>query len=147
MRVVNRVKGLLINKNNEIMLCLCDNQYQFPGGHVDGDESFEYALKRELKEETGIDIDTKNMKPFYEIHCNSNEYESNIYYYLINCNVEVDYNNTNYTKEEKLGNFEIKYVSLERVDELLERNINKHPKNKYIVSEMLKVLNEYRRIK
>lgn len=31
--VVTRVKGLIINSNDEILLGYLDNNYQFPGGH------------------------------------------------------------------------------------------------------------------
>ncbi len=33
--VVQRVKGLLINSKNEILLGYSHHEYQFPGGHVE----------------------------------------------------------------------------------------------------------------
>ena len=36
--VVKRVKILLINSNNEILLGYSHNDYQFPGGHVEANE-------------------------------------------------------------------------------------------------------------
>ena len=31
-------------------------RWEFPGGKIDGDESFEVAIKREMKEEFGVDV-------------------------------------------------------------------------------------------
>ena len=53
---VIRVKALIINSNNCILLGHSHCEYQFPGGHVLENEGLLYALKRELKEELGIEI-------------------------------------------------------------------------------------------
>lgn len=50
-------RGIIIH-NEKILLCkgrIQDNYY-FPGGHVEFDENSIQALKREIKEETGADI-------------------------------------------------------------------------------------------
>ncbi len=47
--VVKRVKALLINSKNEIMLGYSYNEYQFPGGHVEDNESLVQTLNREIK--------------------------------------------------------------------------------------------------
>jgi 8-oxo-dGTP diphosphatase len=54
--VVLRARAVMINSDNEILLGYLDNTYQFPGGHVEKDESFVDAVIREMKEETGLDI-------------------------------------------------------------------------------------------
>ena len=54
--VVIRTKALIINSKN-IILGNENNIYQFPGGHLEENETFEKCLKRAVLEETGIEID------------------------------------------------------------------------------------------
>ena len=58
--LVVRVKILLINSNNEILLGYSHNEYQCPGGHVEEGEDLIYALKREIHEEVGIVLDDED---------------------------------------------------------------------------------------
>ena len=46
-----RVKALIINSKKEILLAKAYTTIQFPGGHLEENESLNEALKRELKEE------------------------------------------------------------------------------------------------
>lgn len=53
------VSGIIFNNKNEILLCKShkwDNKYVIPGGHVEYGEKLEDALKREILEETGLNI-------------------------------------------------------------------------------------------
>ena len=59
--VVIRTKALIINNKN-IILGNENNIYQFPGGHLEENETFEECLKREVLEETGIEIDDNEIK-------------------------------------------------------------------------------------
>lgn len=66
MRTINReiVSALLISKDKKIFMGKKDPQaggvysdcWHIPGGGVEGRESLEETLAREIKEETGIDI-------------------------------------------------------------------------------------------
>ena len=53
---VIRAKALVINDKKEIILGFYFGTYQFPGGHVDNNENIVECLKREVKEETGLDV-------------------------------------------------------------------------------------------
>ena len=65
--VVIRTKALIINNKN-IILGNENNIYQFPGGHLEENETFEECLKREVLEETGIEIDDDEIKiPFMKV--------------------------------------------------------------------------------
>lgn len=61
------VVGVIINKNDEILVgkkvltsSRIPGMWHVPGGHVNEGESLESALKREMKEETNLDIDIIN---------------------------------------------------------------------------------------
>ena len=148
--VVKRVKVLIINSNNEILLAYSNNIYQFPGGHLEFGETIKECLKREIKEETGMEVDLSLINPFMMIkyytrnYFNSGKNRCNkIYYFVINTDNLINLKETNYTKEEKEGNYTVRYINLSDVEEELIDNANKYPRNKNIVYEMLQVISEY----
>lgn len=57
------VGGLIENNEGKILMLLSpDRGWEIPGGQVEEGESLTDALKREVKEETGIDIEVGNLK-------------------------------------------------------------------------------------
>lgn len=50
--IVKRVKAIIINSKNEILLGYSHNDYQFLGGHVENGENLIESLKREIGEES-----------------------------------------------------------------------------------------------
>lgn len=144
-----RVKGLIINSKNEILLGYSYNVYQFPGGHVE-DEDFNIALKREIMEETGIKL-TKDYFPFASFTAYYKDYPSigknrrnEIYYYEIRIDDEPNLDNTSYTKEEVLGNFELRRIPLDNIEEVLIKNKEEYQDKKGITDEMLQVIKIYK---
>ncbi len=54
------VGGFIVNSKGEILLCRSEkwlDKYTIPGGHIELGERIEEALKREVKEEVGLDIE------------------------------------------------------------------------------------------
>lgn len=148
-----RLKALIINSNNEILLGYAHKTYQFPGGHLEDGEDYNVALKREVEEETGLVIDTSNLTPFLSIKHyikNYNETETNcsveIYYYIINTDKKYNLSNTNYDKWEQLGNFELKYIPISNLEKTLLESVEDNKVNVIITEEMLEALQEYKKI-
>ena len=149
---VVRLKALIINSKDEILLGYAHKTYQFPGGHLEENETLEEGLKREVQEETGIVIKEKNLKPFEKITYYTSNYrntglnrKNEIYYYIIKTDEEVNINNMNLDNWEKEGNYVIKKVSLNDIENLLISGLKDNSINEIIVKEMLEVINEYKR--
>jgi nucleoside triphosphatase len=54
------VGGFILNPKGEVLLCRSEkwkDYYTIPGGHIELGERIEDALKREVKEEVGLDVE------------------------------------------------------------------------------------------
>ncbi len=152
-RIVTRVKVLLKNSYNELLLGYSHNDYQFPGGHVEEGEELLNALNREIKEEVGITLNIKNISPFAEYISYYKDYPNKnintkleIYYFEIITDEKPNLKNANYTKEELEGHFKLEYINLDDIENVLTANANKYGDPKGIASEMLEVLKIYKNI-
>ena len=149
--VVKRVKILLINSNNEILLGYSHNDYQFPGGHVEENEELIDAVNREILEETGMDLKLKDLEPFAR---NLGYYKDwpeegknrkiEIYYYEVKTDEKPNLDNTSYTESEKDGGFELRYIPLSNVEEELKKNAEEYGDKKGIAREMLELFSLYK---
>lgn len=137
------------------MLGFYHNTYQFPGGHLEENETLLDCLKREIKEETGIELkDNEINKNIIEKNThytrnyrNTNKNRKNeIYYYIIKTNKLANINNSHLDKNEIEGNYIIKMININNVENILIDSISLNEINKIIVEEMLDVINEYKKI-
>ena len=65
-KMIHAADGLLINKNGKIVIIQRKSEtyhdfWALPGGAVNKDETIEEALIREMKEETGVDVEPKEI--------------------------------------------------------------------------------------
>ncbi len=72
---VGRAKGVIENSNGEILLAFSDYNYQLPGGHLEDNETYSMCIKREIKEEVGIDIPLIDRTPFLVITYYNKDYK------------------------------------------------------------------------
>ncbi|MBQ4584061.1 MAG: NUDIX hydrolase [Bacilli bacterium] len=149
--VVKRVKVLLVNSNNDVLLGYSHNNYQFPGGHVEDNETLIQAVNREVLEETGIELNISNIEPFA---CAIGYYKDwpaegknrkiEIYYYEVKTDEAPNLENTEYTENEKDGNFELRYIPLSEVEDVLRANAEEYGDKKGIAREMIELFEVYK---
>ena len=124
-------------------------------GGIENEESINKGLRRELKEELGIDFDLENIEPFllikqyqkdYPIKRNNTKMKNRLlktYYFLIDTNENVDEIERALTKSEIEGKFSIFKINISDIKSVVINNETDNPKNKYFVRELLRVLDEF----
>ncbi len=149
---VTRVKGLIINSKNRILLAYNNNTFQFPGGHLEKEENMDKCLIREIREETGIDIEV-NEKPFLCISTYDNNYFGSgkcvlnkIYYYRIITDKLPDFSRTHYDELELATDFELFYFNFSNLSLFLKKCLSEGSIDNNIGKEMLEVVNVYNQI-
>ena len=153
--VVVRVKAFIINSKNEILLASSNGGVQLVGGHVEKEEDVINALKREIKEEAGIEVSTEEIsEPFYEIrHYMKNYFNTSqnviakMVYYVVKTDKMPDISLTKRTKQEENYAFDIKYVTFDDFENRVKECISNDKEiNRVIASEMLSAFEELKRI-
>ena len=148
--VVKRVKLILRNSSDELLLGYSSNVYQFPGGHVEEGEDLIEALNREIEEEVGINLGINEIEPFAKRIAYYKDYPEvgnnrkiEIYYYEYKSDLKPDLSKTNYTQSELDGGFELRYFPIDIVKSEIADNRDKYGDIRGIATEMLEVLEEY----
>ena len=149
-----RIKVLLIN-NGKLLIGNEDGCFMFIRGHKEDNEKLIDTLKREVKEETGIELDSEVINdPFLKIIYLNKDYpnkgenrESDIYYYAVETIKLPDLENVNYTESEINKHFELINIDLNNAIDIIKENIPNHKDNEIISKDMIIALEEYGRIK
>lgn len=146
---VIRVKSVILNSRNEVLLIFNNNTYQFPGGHKKDGEDIKVALQRELKEELGVDINVDG-EPFMLITTYHKNYFgtgskvcSKIYYYLVHSDLEPNFDEIELTEFENRTDFITLRVNKDELDKFLYNAIESGRIDTNIGREMLYVSNEF----
>lgn len=149
--LARKVKILLINSQNEIMLGYSHNEYQFPGGTQESNEELIDTVNREIEEETGIKLNLSEIEAFA---CAIGYYKDwpaegrnkkiEIYYYEVKTDEKPNLDNLNLTEKEKEGNFELRYIPLDNVEEELKKNAKEYGDPHGITKEMLNLFEVYK---
>lgn len=150
--VVDKARIILRNDNNEFILSHFERVYFLPGGKIELDETPVDAVKREVKEETNINILLDDIEPFVLIKHYLRDYETgdgqivnrliNTYYFTgFTSKEDIEY--FNLTLPEKRDDLRAFFIDMEEAVELLKEYNKENPKATYLAVETLKVLEEY----
>ena len=148
--IVKRVKAIIINSKNEILLGYSHNDYQFLGGHVQNGENLIESLKREISEESGISLNLDDVFPiilrkaYYKDYPQIGNNMKNEIYYVIKTDKVPNLELTNLTDDEKDGNFKLEYIKLDDIEEVIIKNGDKNENLHGIANEMLEVIKIYK---
>jgi len=150
--IVKRAKIIFINSKDEILLANSNNNYYLIGGHVDNDETDIETLKRETLEETGIELNIKDIKPFFTIIYKTKDYpEKNINskhianYYYVKLDEQINYNKMNLTEEEIKSNFKVEYVHIDKILKVLNDSLS-NATRPGVVRDTINVIEEFIKI-
>ena len=150
--VTTRARAILINSNDEVLMCYSNGlqHYEFPGGHLEGSETLEEGLKREIKEETGITLDEKSINLFYVIKYYCKNYHGSgenrlveIYYYIVYCDSKYDDSKKQLDTNEIIQNYECRYISICDLKNILIENKKTTKENNSALDDMIIIWDEF----
>ena len=146
---VIRVKALIFNSKERIILAHNNNTYQFPGGHKTDEESMEECILREIREETGLSLEMKEA-PFLCIKTYDNDYFGTgkkvlncIYYYRFFTDELPNFMETQYDELEMATDFNLYYINWKDLKSFLKERESSEEMDSNIAREMLHVIDEY----
>ena len=157
-KVVRKVRALIINnKTKQMLLVHYAGLYMLPGGSIDNGETEVEALRRELLEETGIEVEGQQAVPYLLI----NSYDRNYFdrksgivnrltqttFFEVSTDQDINETKKSLTESEKEKNHTTKYTNLSVAKYLIETNSTDNPKRKQFDREILTALNEYAQMK
>lgn len=149
--IVTRVKAFIINSKKEILFANSGGGIQLIGGHVENGETLEDTIKREVHEETGIILQSKNISsPFFEIKHYTKNYKgtnknriSNVVYYIVKTDKMPNLKNMSLTDEEIKNQFSYAYSPINQFEALLKSCLESNIEiNVVIAKELLVVFEE-----
>ena len=141
------VRGIILDQNGKVAMIYSEKYhfYKFPGGGIEDNETHLEALKREIKEETGMILKPESVREFGEVLRTQKIQKDGKdvilvqynYYYL--CETENEIGTQSLDDGEKELGFVLKFVS---IDEAIRTNNNfqGEPIEKYTVERENRIL-------
>lgn len=151
--VIEKARIVLRNDNNELVFARFGRVYMLPGGKIEMGETPVDAVKRELMEETTINILLDDTEPFAITYNYLRDYELNDgtlvnrlvkTYYFTGYTSDETIEYFNLTQNEKEDNLRGFFIDIDEGIELLQDYNKENPKATYLALETLKVLEEYK---
>lgn len=108
------VSAIIFDPDGKILLCKShkwENKYVIPGGHIEFGERMEEALKREILEETGLDIYDLKLISLKESICSDN-FQEKKHFIFIDYLCKTDSSNVTLNDEAE----EYEWVDIDQID-------------------------------
>ena len=148
-----KVRAILFNKNNQILIANYGNVILLPGGKVDEGETNLAAITRELSEELGQNYNSEELEFFKTLNYYQKKYpkidgtfKNRLVktHYFIASYKEIKKEKQKLTEKEKKSNFRLELISLENLENKILNNKNSNPRNIYFQRELLTILDSYK---
>lgn len=116
----NRATGIVLNDKKEVILMNLTNMYfhMLPGGGVDSNENMEEALYRELKEETGANVEIISELGIVVENLEQRKMKQITYFYLTKVVGEIQ--EPNFMPDELEQGYQVEWYSIDDAIKILE---------------------------
>ena len=150
-----KVRAILIDENNNILVANYGNVFLLPGGKVNEGETISEAIARELSEELGQDYGTNELDFFVTLNYYQKDYPKRDgtfqnrlvkthYFAGLYKGIKKDFQKL--TEKEQKDKFRLELVSFEDLENMIMNNRNNNPRNVYFQRESLTILASFKNI-
>jgi len=153
-KMVKKVRGIVVNENtNKILLVRYAGVYMFPGGKIDSCETEIDALKREILEEAGIEINDDHITPYLIINSYNRNYPdrkdgiinrlTQTIFFKVVTNQNINNSKKCLTESEIENNHSIQFLDALDIHDLILANTSNNPRKEQFEQEIMLALDEY----
>lgn len=148
-----KVRAILIDENNKVLIANYGEVILLPGGKVDECEKISDAITRELNEELGQNYSSKELEYFTTLNYYQKDYPKRDgtfqnrlvqTHYFVGPYKEINKDIQKLTEKELKDNFSLELVSLDDLKNMILNNKNNNPRNAYFQNELLTILTSYK---